>query len=693
MDGNHGTPLVIVSIIVAIMASYAVFDLGRRASSTAGRWACGWHLGGALTVAIGLWTMHVIAILASPQALAIAQQPPLVPVSLIVAAACALPALALVARPRPSVIRVVVAGMLLGIALASMHYTAMAAVRLPHIRYDPWLVAASIAIAIIGSISALWLAFRLGNGDSPRCVAIRAGAAGVLGIAATALHYMAVAAIPLAPLGGWPAELIHGETVSGVSELAVLVSLFSFAIFIIIVLASMFDARLASRTRQLLARIQYANGQLRRALRALENSQQRYRSLFENHPDAVYSLDLRGRFTAANQQAFELLGVGKDDLDKLRFESCVAPEDAARAKSLFEKACTGASQNVDIDCLHADGSRFRANVTHVPIIVGKRVTGVYGIAKNVSRRHQAEQALVLAANALENTREGVAIIDPDHRVVFLNRAYHRITGRASRSLLGRRLDYPELPRQSAAFIAGVWKQVAEQGHWEGEIWNRRESGKLYPELLSISTVTDEDDQISHYVLVFNDISSSKNYVSRLKFIAHHDTLTGMPNRASLWDRGRGAIARAARNASLLAILFMDLDQFKAINDSLGHAAGDEVLRQAAIRLKSCLRDTDTLARLGGDEFVLMLEGLKRPEDAVRVAEAVQHGFALPFQYADRKLFLSASIGISCYPRDGTDFDTLMKCADAAMYQCKRDGDRWYRFFSSESAADAAEAPA
>lgn len=311
-------------------------------------------------------------------------------------------------------------------------------------------------------------------------------------------------------------------------------------------------------------------------------------------------------------------------------------------------------------------------------------------ASEIAERKRAEEQLRLAASALENAAEGVMISDEHRRIAFVNKAFTRITGYAPSEAVGKDPDFLRSGEHDAAFYEAVWSEIRNAGGWRGEMWRRRKDGEIYPEWRSVSPVKDEAGQTTHFVSVFTDISQLKQDKARLEFLAHHDALTHLPNRTLFEDRLQEALNRAQRHAGKVGLLFIDLDRFKNINDSLGHGVGDLLLQAVTSRLKECVRKTDTVARLGGDEFTVLLDELAEPQHAAKVAEKLLAALAQPFKLGGHDLVTSASIGISCYPDDGSDTQTLLKNADAAMYAAKESGRNTYRFFSAEMNASALE---
>lgn len=301
------------------------------------------------------------------------------------------------------------------------------------------------------------------------------------------------------------------------------------------------------------------------------------------------------------------------------------------------------------------------------------------------------EALKQAAAVFSATRDGVFITDLQPRIVAVNRAFSEITGYAETEALGRNPSMLQSGRHERSFFQSLWKTLGETGHWHGEVWNRRKSGEIYPQWLSISTVKDDKGEPHRYVGVFTDIGELKSFEARLEHLAHHDPLTDLPNRLLMQSRLQNAIDRAERHGNKVAVLYLDLDRFKTVNDSLGHPVGDELLVQLTQRLSSRLRDEDTLARLGGDEFLLLVESVTQPGHAVAVAqsliELLHTPFALP---SGHEVFIGLSIGISLYPDDALTATELVQHADAAMYLAKQQGRNTYRFHTHALTRAAAE---
>ncbi|MDI6745877.1 MAG: EAL domain-containing protein [Rhodocyclaceae bacterium] len=304
------------------------------------------------------------------------------------------------------------------------------------------------------------------------------------------------------------------------------------------------------------------------------------------------------------------------------------------------------------------------------------------IAGLAVERSRTEATLRQAAAVLTSTSEGVVVTDLQPCIVSVNRAFTAITGYPETEALGRNPSMFKSGREDQSFYRAMWNSIEETGHWQGEIWNRRKNGEIFPQLLTISTVLDNNGQPSNYVGVMTDLSQIKDSEARLEHLAHYDPLTTLPNRLLLQSRLGHALDTAGRQKQRLAVLYVDLDRFKNINDSLGHPIGDELLEALAERLQKGLRSEDTLGRLGGDEFLLILENLQRPEDAAGIAKnligLLDEAFSLP---SGHEVYVGASIGISLFPDDGTTCTELIQHADVAVYQAKEAGRNTYSFYT------------
>ena len=279
----------------------------------------------------------------------------------------------------------------------------------------------------------------------------------------------------------------------------------------------------------------------------------------------------------------------------------------------------------------------------------------------------------LALAVFNSAREAILVSDADNRILVVNEGFTATTGYSQEEVIGKSPGILKSGKQDAIFYREMWGSVAEHGHWEGEIWNRKKNGEVYPEWLSISVMRDRRGRIVRHIAIFSDITDRKRNEDRLHYRAHHDPLTGLPNRALGIDRLTLAMAAARRGRAMVAVMFVDLDHFKPVNDQMGHEAGDILLREVAARLLSCVRETDTVCRFGGDEFLIIVTNASSESAAVTVASHILEAVSRPYEIFERQVEISASVGIALYPVHGEEAADLLRQSDSAMYAAKRDG--------------------
>ena len=301
---------------------------------------------------------------------------------------------------------------------------------------------------------------------------------------------------------------------------------------------------------------------------------------------------------------------------------------------------------------------------------------------------KSRRTLQLAERVIESSFEGIMVTDKDVCIEFVNPAFTQLTGYTAEEVIGRSPDLLSSGRHDSEFYRRMWNSLETHGYWRGEIWNRRKTGELYLELLTITAITDDDGNTTHYAGLFTDITQNRRNEEQIRQLAYYDALTGVPNRRLLEDRLEHAIRHAHRKEMLLAVMFMDLDRFKEVNDTLGHAVGDDLLLQFTTRVKDCLREDDTLARLGGDEFIVLLPEMERLSDVFAVADRLIEANKRPYQINGNQINVGSSIGISLYPEDGTTVQELINGADIAMYRAKREGRNRYKLFAPHTVESA-----
>ena len=320
---------------------------------------------------------------------------------------------------------------------------------------------------------------------------------------------------------------------------------------------------------------------------------------------------------------------------------------------------------------------------------------IYWIGRRFARAHALQQPLKenrerlrQAAAVFDCTREGVLVTDTQGLIVHVNRAFMEITGYQCEDVMGQRPSLFKSGRHSAHFYQQMFQALESTGEWSGEIWNRRKSGEVYPQWQTIRVIHDDQGQVSHYVAVFSDISAMKNSEHELAHLAHHDPLTDLPNRLLFTDRAEQALASAQVHKRGCALLLMDLDHFKIINDSLGHNVGDQLLKLVAERLSGLFGPGVTLARLGGDEFAVLAESCPQVVQAAALAQRMLNAMKDPFIFDGNQLFISASIGISLFPSDALSAEQLLRNADSALFKAKSAGREGYALYTEELTAHA-----
>lgn len=430
---------------------------------------------------------------------------------------------------------------------------------------------------------------------------------------------------------------------------------------------------------------------LKEAQQQLQMSEEKFAKAFHSSPDGLLiTRQNDGLLVEVNDGFSRITGYHSSlSLDRTTLDLGIWVDLNERQQLLEQLSRDGFVKDFTSHIRRRDGQIRLCEISARPLpIAGEDC--MLTIARDITDRHQMQEKLQLAATVFESTAEGVLITDTRQRINAVNRAFSEITGYSELEALGNTPSLLASGLHDSAFYAAMWYQLTAEGHWQGEISNRRKNGEIYPSWLTISAVRNRDKSITHFVAVFADISSLKQAQARLDYQAHHDPLTGLPNRTLFESRLHAALIHSRAACSLGAVLFLDLDRFKHINDSLGHPVGDLLLKSIAVRLKENLRDIDTVARLGGDEFIILLPGLQNPSDAEAVATKLLNSFSAPFQAGEHEFFMSTSIGSALFPTDGADVATLIKNADAAMYRSKAKGRNRIEHYTRDLTAQASE---
>ncbi|MDP2963778.1 MAG: diguanylate cyclase [Sulfurimicrobium sp.] len=401
--------------------------------------------------------------------------------------------------------------------------------------------------------------------------------------------------------------------------------------------------------------------------------------LYDLAPVGYLTLDDKGRTLDINPTGAEILGRERSSMSGKHFIAWLAEEERPRFLSHLREAFLFRGRNaIDLRIKTPNGILRDVHLESRIMENPHRPTYCHSVLTDQSDHRKAEEASCLTARVIESAAEGIMITDAKRIIRAVNPAFVKSTGYSAKEAIGRSPALLHSGHHDKNFYKEMWAAIDTQGQWQGEVWNRHKSGEIYPEWLSISAVRDSRQKVTHYVGIFSDAHTQECILERLHYLAYYDGLTGLPNRHLFLDRLKVSLAQARRDGHMLAIMFIDLDHFKQINDSKGHKIGDCLLMAVTERLKTCLRDGDTLARLGGDEFTVILPALSHPEAALHVARKFLETYASPVNIEGHELHITGSIGISIFPADGEDAESLLNHADMAMYQIKGSGRNGYQ---------------
>ena len=405
--------------------------------------------------------------------------------------------------------------------------------------------------------------------------------------------------------------------------------------------------------------------------------------LFDALKDFIFIFDEEGHILHYNRAVTESLGYNPQELIGKPIATVQPEYQQESAKEMMVDVIAGRRLSCPLPILHATGEQIMVE-TRVNHGYWNGQPALICISQDISERLVAEERQKLAASVFDNAHEGIVITDPSGRIIEVNNTFSELTGYPRDEAIGQTPKLLKSGHHDPAFYQEMWQRIAEDGYWRGEIWNRKKSGEIFVELLTISTVRNRKGEIANYVAIFSDITVIKQHQQRLEHLAHYDALTQLPNRMLLGDRLQLAMAQTERNGKMLAICYLDLDNFKPINDKFGHSAGDFLLIEVAQRLKTCVRAGDTVSRLGGDEFVMLISNLEDLHECDYAVSRIIGALTQPFRVSDHSISISASIGVTLYPHDGSDADTLLRHADQAMYAAKQGGRNRHHLFDPEN---------
>jgi len=437
-----------------------------------------------------------------------------------------------------------------------------------------------------------------------------------------------------------------------------------------------------------------ANAQLHETHKQLQKIHYRH---YEIAPIGYITLDQKNLILEVNQTLASMLGLTKKQLLNHFFTDFIQQSDQDIFYFCHQALINSKTfQSCELRLNHLSRADFWVKLDCLFEQVNQDPQFHIAIS-DISHLKALEKNLLLDASVFDECTEAIMVTDPMLRIIKINNTFTEVTGYTTEEVLGKSPNILKSGKHDRRFYQIIWEKINNEGVWKGEIWNRRKNGEIYPEWMSITAVKNSENEVLHYIGVFSDINQLKISIQALEnselelrnqkdilfYQANHDHLTQLPNRLLLMDRLRQTIKKSYRHKSKVATLFIDLDHFKEINDSLGHNVGDEILKESAIRLKLCVRDSDTVSRLGGDEFIIILDELRDNDIIIDIATKINTIFQKPFVVLDHKLYVTSSIGISLYPSDAETAEELLRNADAAMYKAKEDDRNTYRFYTED----------
>jgi len=409
-----------------------------------------------------------------------------------------------------------------------------------------------------------------------------------------------------------------------------------------------------------------------------------FKYAIEHSDNTVVITDADKKITYVNETFEKVTGYSQEEVlgrDPNLLKSGVQSEEFY--KELNEKLARGEKWEGQFVNKRKDGSLFYEKASIVPVMLNNKLLGYLSLKLDITEYIEQNKKLAQAASVFENTEEAIIITDEEKKILSVNSAFKKIYGYEPQEVQGRSLHFLHSGKHLDEFYKEMWTQLNTRGIWRGKLINRTKNGELIPVWTTIKRIVDEDENVVNYTAIQTDLREIENSQAKADYLAYHDPLTGLYNRLNFEEYLKHALSLAKRNHTLLALLFIDLDRFKVINDTLGHDIGDKVLIKVSQRLKNVLRESDFIARWGGDEFVVVLENLASQSDAAIVANHIIDALQNPIEVQKHRLLTTASIGISLFPDNGSDIQTLIKHADSAMYLAKDEGKNNYRYYTQE----------
>lgn len=675
LTATYDVRLVALSIVLAVFGSYIALDLAGQILVTQGWVRKLWLSGGTLALGISIWAMHFIAMLAYQLPIPIVYDFRIVFVSMAIAIAGAGASIFLVSRKQPLAWLPLIGGSIgMGLTIVGLHLAAMSSMRVAAISvYDPKLMALSIATAIVGSGSALGMAFHTREQNWLTACGRKIGSTSLLATAIIGMHYLAMAAVRFQPTNQvvqQPSPAINN------SWLAVVVGVATLIVLILTLIASFFGQRSSAN----LARAE-----------ALRQSEERFRSLVQNTSDVIAIITADCTLSYLSPSFKRILGyepeawLGKKSLELVHFE------DITKVESVYHEAhhCPAVNLTTEFRLQHIDGQARDFEVVINNLLAEPSVAGIVVTGRDITERKQSEVALQESEKRYQNLYDFAPdtyfAIAADGTIKSVNQLGADFLGYRKEELIGKPALSILFASDQLMFQRWFTKIFSEKMvAGEMELRKVRKDNSVFWVRERSQLLFDEQEEPTELHIICRDITERKQAEAQLLHNAFHDPLTNLPNRALFMDRLERSLNQAKRQEDyLVAVLFLDLDRFKVVNDSLGHTFGDQLLITIADRLTTCLRPTDTAARLGGDEFTILLEGIKDISDAIKVADRIQTELKLPLILGEQEVFTTASIGIALSDKGYSKPGELLRDADIAMYRAKALSKARYEIFNAD----------
>lgn len=411
----------------------------------------------------------------------------------------------------------------------------------------------------------------------------------------------------------------------------------------------------------------------------LYEAEERWRFALEGAGDGVWDWNIQTGEVNFSRRLRQMLGFNEDEMqDRLdEWRQRIYPEQRAGVtadlQGYFDGSAPSYASEYRLQCKNGDWKWILDRGKVVSRDAQGKPLRMIGTYTDIDKLKQAEEMLRLSRTVFDTVDEAILVSDEQNRIIMVNPSFTRLTGYAQQEVLGLNPHVLASGKHGEEFYCQMWQQLTGTGSWSGELWNRKKNGELYIEWTTIKQVHDVQGRLTHYVAAFSDITARKADEEHMLHQAHYDALTDLPNRVLLFDRLQQALAQARRDKTHLALMYIDFDKFKPINDTLGHAVGDRLLQMAAVRMQGCVREVDTVARMGGDEFVVLLTVIENVQDARIVAEKIRLALNRAFEIFGQNLYISTSTGIAIFPEHGSTENELIGNADIAMYQAKQSG--------------------